>query len=444
MVSVSLEKTMSNFGTVDFSVAVQTECDSRVVDGDEHPPSGVDPCLVEGRLDHHYPLARGEGVVPLVAPLRAPDDDVEVVDVLEGVLHRGKVSVVEWLKPPHKESHPFLGHLFQPSFVDYLSGFRGGASLAVTSWSHGLTVLEIDGSFGEGGGQTIRIATSFSVILNRPIRVTNVRAGRRVPGLRPQHAATLEILREVCGGTLEGGGIGSTEFTFTPGRPENRSLTVDMGTAASITLVLQALVPAISLSGVVPRAGARSGAPTSRGARPPTTSQRCSRRASSRLGSSSRSRSSRRGYYPSGGGRVRVRIEPCREVCPGDLDARPSDPPISDRQQGRDAAEAGRRSSRSSSAVSQLARHGLSCRSVDVRHRGVTLAREFHPRQRRRRFVLHRGGLDQAPAGSPPSGSGQRRRGGSRRPTTPGPASTHTWPTCSRRSSASRRARPPS
>ena len=109
--------------------------------------------------------------------------------------------------------------------------------------------LEIDGSFGEGGGQTIRIATSFAVILNRPIRVNRVRAGRRIPGLRPQHAATLRILTEICGGTLEGGTVGSTEFTFIPGRVEKRSMTVDMGTAASVTLALQAIVPAISLSG---------------------------------------------------------------------------------------------------------------------------------------------------------------------------------------------------
>ena len=80
-----------------------------------------------------------------------------------------------------------------------------------------MTILEIDGSFGEGGGQTLRIAASFSIIFGRPIRVTRVRAGRKVPGLRPQHAATLKILHEICGGTLSGAEVGSTEFTFAPG-----------------------------------------------------------------------------------------------------------------------------------------------------------------------------------------------------------------------------------
>ncbi len=120
-----------------------------------------------------------------------------------------------------------------------------------------VTFLEIDGSFGEGGGQTIRTATAFSIILNRPIHVTNVRGGRKVPGLRPQHAATLRILRDVCGATLEGGEVGSTEFTFVPGFVENISpVSLDLGTAGSITLVLQALVPAVSLSKGLPRARA--------------------------------------------------------------------------------------------------------------------------------------------------------------------------------------------
>src|SRR3989442_11958203 len=112
-----------------------------------------------------------------------------------------------------------------------------------------MELLEIDGSFGEGGGQILRTAVAFSIILGRPVRVTKVRAGRNNPGLRPQHASALKILREVCGGRLEGGEVGSTTVTFYPGVVEASSMKVDMGTAASITLVLQAVVPATSPSG---------------------------------------------------------------------------------------------------------------------------------------------------------------------------------------------------
>jgi RNA 3'-phosphate cyclase len=227
-----------------------------------------------------------------------------------------------------------------------------------------LTILEIDGSFGEGGGQTVRTATFFSIILGTPIRVRNVRAGRRVPGLRPQHAATLEILRKVCGGTLEGGKIGSTEFTFTPGKPENRSLSLDMGTAASITLVLQALVPAISLAGVGLELELVGGTdvPWS------PTSDYVSRVLSpslKRIGIVFSLEVKRRGYYPSGGGRAVVHIEPCRGVVPLDLPSRTHDPPISV------VSRAGMLPNRVpeqqvSSAVSELSRFGLSAGVVDV------------------------------------------------------------------------------
>lgn len=218
--------------------------------------------------------------------------------------------------------------------------------------------LEIDGSFGEGGGQTIRIAVSFAVILNRPIRVTRVRAGRRIPGLRPQHATTLKILREICGGTLEGGGIGSTEFTFTPGRTENRSMKVDMGTAASITLALQAIVPAISLSGSSLDLELIGGTdvPWS-----PTSDYFSTVFSESlrRLGVVFSLDVVRRGYYPSGGGKVNVHIESCKKVSPVNLDARTEDPPISV------ISRAGMLPTRVAeqqltSAVSQLERHGLS------------------------------------------------------------------------------------
>lgn len=227
-----------------------------------------------------------------------------------------------------------------------------------------MSILEIDGSFGEGGGQTLRLAASLSIIFNRPIHVSNVRAGRNVPGLRPQHAATLKILSEVCAGTLRGGEIGSTDFTFTPGRPGSRSLSLDLGTAASTTLVLQALIPAISLSGVALELDLVGGTdvPWS-----PTSDFMTSVLAPSlkRMGVSFSLEVTRRGYYPNGGGRARIGIEPCRGLLPLDLSRRASDPPISI------VSRAGMLPKRVpeqqvSSAVSQLARHGLVPTSVEV------------------------------------------------------------------------------
>jgi len=227
-----------------------------------------------------------------------------------------------------------------------------------------LTILEIDGSFGEGGGQTLRIAASFSIIFGRPIRVTRVRAGRKIPGLRPQHAATLKILHEICGGTLSGAEVGSTEFTFAPGLPENRSVSLDTGTAASITLVLQALVPAISLSGATLEIDLVGGTdvPWS-----PTSDYMSAVLAPclARIGVVFTLEVTRRGYYPSGGGRARIRIEPCREVKPIDLPRRVLDPQIAITSR---AGMLPRRvpEQQLSSAVSELERQGLTPAVTEV------------------------------------------------------------------------------
>ncbi len=176
-----------------------------------------------------------------------------------------------------------------------------------------METLEIDGSYGEGGGQLLRTAAYFSVATGRPIRVDNIRAGRDVPGLRPQHAAVLRVLRDISNGTLEGGEVGSTRVHFAPGRPTGASIAIDLGTAASITLVLQALVPAVALSCSSLRASLVGGTdvPWS-----PTSDYMVSvtRPAFALLGIDFECRIGRRGYYPRGGGTAEVAIGPCRRV----------------------------------------------------------------------------------------------------------------------------------
>src|SRR3989442_15228061 len=191
-----------------------------------------------------------------------------------------------------------------------------------------MELLEIDVSYGEGGGQILRTAVAFSIILGRPVRVIKVRAGRNNPGLRPQHASVLKILREVCGGRLEGGEVGSTPITFYPGVVEASSMKVDMGTAASITLVLQAVVPAASLSGSSLDLELVGGTdvPWS-----PTFDYFTNvvLPALKLIGVRCRAEASKRGYYPKGGGAVKASVEPCEEVAPLRHTQRGANPPAS-------------------------------------------------------------------------------------------------------------------
>ena len=170
-----------------------------------------------------------------------------------------------------------------------------------------MEAVEVDGSFGEGGGQILRTAAAFAIALHRPIHVTGIRAGRRVPGLRQQHVSALEILRAVSGGRRAGCSVGSSEISFQPGSGSETSLFFDLRTAASITLVLQAVVPAVALSGrrLSLELVGGTDVPWS-----PTFDYFATvvRHAFSMVGVGFSAETLSRGYYPRGGGRARVSI----------------------------------------------------------------------------------------------------------------------------------------
>ncbi|MCL4356149.1 MAG: RNA 3'-terminal phosphate cyclase [Nitrososphaerota archaeon] len=181
--------------------------------------------------------------------------------------------------------------------------------------------VEVDGSQGEGGGQILRSAVAFSAIRRVPVRVVKIRAGREVPGLKRQHLSALRVLAEVFGGELGGATEGSQEVTFAPGVPRRDTVSADMGTAASITLVLQAVVPAVALSGSRLRLQLVGGTdvPWS-----PTFDYfgEVAKVGYRALGLEFEANASRRGYYPRGGGIVTASIEPCGGVSALDLTSR--------------------------------------------------------------------------------------------------------------------------
>src|SRR5207245_3379715 len=107
----------------------------------------------------------------------------------------------------------------------------------------GWKMIEIDGSMGEGGGQVLRTSLALAAILRREVRIFNIRAGRAEPGLKAQHLTSVKAVTEICGASSKGLQVGSTEFIFTPGVLKAGSFRFDVGTAGSITLVLQTLMP---------------------------------------------------------------------------------------------------------------------------------------------------------------------------------------------------------
>ena len=100
-------------------------------------------------------------------------------------------------------------------------------------------ILEIDGSFGEGGGSILRIGAGFSSLFSRAIRIKNIRANRPKPGLRMQHLIGLQILAELTNSNLSKCEVGSKEITLVPNTEIKSKIDVNINTAGSIGLLLQ-------------------------------------------------------------------------------------------------------------------------------------------------------------------------------------------------------------
>lgn len=170
-------------------------------------------------------------------------------------------------------------------------------------------MIEIDGSYGEGGGQLARTAVALSAITGRAARIANVRARRDKPGLAPQHLAALRAVAAVCGASTEGLDLGSTAITFSPGALRGGSHRFDVGTAGSVTLVLQAVLPALLASREASRLVVTGGTDI-RHAPPVDYVREVLLRHLARMGARVTLRVTRRGYYPRGGGEVAVDIVP--------------------------------------------------------------------------------------------------------------------------------------
>jgi RNA 3'-terminal phosphate cyclase (ATP) len=109
-------------------------------------------------------------------------------------------------------------------------------------------VLQIDGSYGEGGGQILRSLLALSMITGQPFTIKRIRAGRKKPGLMRQHLTAVHAAGEICHAVVHGDQVGSTELTFSPGKVVGGNYTFKIGTAGSTTLVFQTVLPALMLA----------------------------------------------------------------------------------------------------------------------------------------------------------------------------------------------------
>lgn len=176
-------------------------------------------------------------------------------------------------------------------------------------------MIEIDGSYGEGGGQILRSALTLSCLLNKPFRIVNVRKGRKKPGLMPQHLVSVRAAQRISGAEVSGDLKGSTELTFVPRGVRGGDYTFDIGTAGATSLVLQTVIPALLFS------GAKSTVTLTGGTHVPFSPSfdylaGVFAPMLRRLGLEVRLEIDAYGFYPRGGGKVRAGITPATAIKP--------------------------------------------------------------------------------------------------------------------------------
>ena len=171
--------------------------------------------------------------------------------------------------------------------------------------------LKINGGHGEGGGQIIRSAITLSCITKQPIHLENIRKNRKDEGLKPQHLTAIRILQKISKADVIGDKIGSTELKFIPGNVENLELIEDVKTAGSISLILQVLIPVVSISQKKLSLIIKGGTDVLWSPSMDYT-QHVVKEAYSRMGIEFSVEIIKRGYYPKGNGEVKLEVYPSK------------------------------------------------------------------------------------------------------------------------------------
>jgi RNA 3'-terminal phosphate cyclase (ATP) len=169
--------------------------------------------------------------------------------------------------------------------------------------------MKLDGSYCEGGGQILRTAVALSVVTGKSVKIDNIRKSRSKPGLAAQHMTAVRTAAELCNAEVIGCSLHSTSLNFNPSKIKDGTYEINIGTAGSIPLLLQCLMPvAIHAPGEI-KLNIIGGTDVSWS--PSIDYLRfVTLAALSRMGYDCTINLKKRGYYPIGGGHVETIIKP--------------------------------------------------------------------------------------------------------------------------------------
>lgn len=174
-------------------------------------------------------------------------------------------------------------------------------------------MIEIDGSYGEGGGQILRTALTLSMLTQIPIRIENIRAKRKKAGLLRQHLTCVQAAQVISQAEVQGDALGSTTLMFTPKTLQGGDFTFDIGSAGSCTLVLQTVLLALASAQAPSKVRLRGGthnplAPSA------TFLQHAYLPLLAKMGLQADLSLDRYGFFPAGGGDLTLSVQPMRQA----------------------------------------------------------------------------------------------------------------------------------
>jgi RNA 3'-terminal phosphate cyclase (ATP) len=182
-------------------------------------------------------------------------------------------------------------------------------------------MIEIDGSYGEGGGQILRTSLSLSCLFNKPFRIFNIRKGRKKPGLMPQHLTSVRASQLISNADVEKDEVGSTELIFIPHEVKGGEFLFDVDTAGSTSLVLQTLIPSLIFSKELTTIILKGGTHV-----PFSPSFHyllyIFRYFLNKIGISIDLSIEKYGFYPKGGGKIKAQIKPASGIKPLNINKR--------------------------------------------------------------------------------------------------------------------------
>jgi len=172
-----------------------------------------------------------------------------------------------------------------------------------------MIMITIDGSFGEGGGQILRTSLALSLVTGKPFSIHDIRAGRKKPGLMRQHLTAVNAAAEIGNAAIKGNSIGSQAFTFDPETIKSGNFHFAIGSAGSCTLVFQTVLPALMISRG-PSEIILEGGTHNPFAPPYDFLEKAFLPVINRMGPRVEAVLEKPGFYPAGGGRFKVSINP--------------------------------------------------------------------------------------------------------------------------------------